>query len=577
MLTRLEVRNFKRFDEVAIDLGHVVVFVGPNNTGKTTALQALTLWDAGLRAWVSEHGTEHRPNKKRPGISMNRKDLMALPIPSALYLWRDKHVRSSTRGKDKRRTENVRIDITVKGITAGREWVCGLEFDYANDESFYCRPLRTEVEGELEAMPIPPEALAHRIAYLPPMSGLADREFVKQAGEVGFLIGQGQTAQVLRNLCQAVYLENGDLWRRIVVHIEQLFGVKLQPPQLNATRAEITMSYLDESQNELDLSCAGRGLQQTLLLLTYLYANPRSALLLDEPDAHLEILRQRQIFNLLVEVAETQNSQIIAASHSEVVLNEAANRGKVVAFIGQPHTINDRVSQVQKALRELGFEQYYQAEQKGWVLYLENTTDLDILRVFATKLSHPVAAHLDRPFLHPVTTNLPQRARDHFFGLREAKSDLVGVALFDRLDREPNENAPLMEMMWKRREIENYFCTREVLLAYAQKDLGDDLFSHEERQRRVQIMEDAIESIAGSLSNLGRPSPWSVDIKVTDDCLDPLFKKYSEKLGLTLVLRKNEYYKLASLVDAESIDTEVREKLDAILAVAEKARIREST
>ena len=39
MLTRLVIRNFKLFDKVEIELGERVVFVGPNNSGKTSALQ----------------------------------------------------------------------------------------------------------------------------------------------------------------------------------------------------------------------------------------------------------------------------------------------------------------------------------------------------------------------------------------------------------------------------------------------------------------------------------------------------------------------------------------------------------
>ena len=121
------------------------------------------------------------------------------------------------------------------------------------------------------------------------------------------------------------------------------------------------MTYREQDAR-LDLSSAGRGLQQTLLLLAYMYANPGTVLLLDEPDAHLEILRQRQIYRLLTDVARESGSQIIAASHSEVLLNEAAGRDVVVAFVGAPHRIDDRGSQVLKALREIGFDHYYLAE-----------------------------------------------------------------------------------------------------------------------------------------------------------------------------------------------------------------------
>ena len=53
-----------------------------------------------------------------------------------------------------------------------------------------------------------------------------------------------------------------------------------------------------EDDLQLDLSAYGRGQQQTMLLLTHMAANLRAVLLLDEPDAHLEILRQRQIYQV---------------------------------------------------------------------------------------------------------------------------------------------------------------------------------------------------------------------------------------------------------------------------------------
>ena len=57
MLTRLIVRNFKQLTEIDIPLSQPVVFIGPNNSGKTTALQALALWDLGVKAWSSKRSS----------------------------------------------------------------------------------------------------------------------------------------------------------------------------------------------------------------------------------------------------------------------------------------------------------------------------------------------------------------------------------------------------------------------------------------------------------------------------------------------------------------------------------------
>jgi len=579
MLTRLRMKNFKRFPDADIELGQAVVFIGQNNSGKTTALQALALWDVGLRKWNEEYKSKTAPTQ-RPGVTINRRDLVAIPVPGANLLWRNLHTRDVKKQNGKQQTQNIRIDIIVDGVHEGKSWSCGLEFDYANEESFYCRPLRLGDGKPTERMLIPPEAAETLVAFLPPMSGLAATEPKWEAGRINVLLGEGQTAQVLRNLCHQLHEqpEPKTGWKEVSNYIQSLFGAQLQPPEFIKERGEITMSYQDHEQCLLDLSCAGRGLQQTLLLLTHLYANPKTVLLLDEPDAHLEVLRQRQIYQLLTDVAAHQGSQIIAASHSEVVLNEAANRDIVIAFVGPPHRIDDRGQQVLKALTDIGFDQYYQAELKGWALYLEGSTDLAILRAFAQTLGHPVARALERPFVHYLTTNLPNRAREHFFGIQEAKPDLVGFALFDRIDKPLASGTPLTETMWQKREIENYLCMEPVLLAYARHDQADDLFGRAaaDRHRREQTMRDCIQAVTEALQTLGWPGPWSADVKASDDFLNPLFDRYFQKLNLPNLLKKTDYHVLARLVPKEEIDPEIITKLDGIFAVAQKAKSKET-
>ena len=335
------------------------------------------------------------------------------------------------------------------------------------------------------------------------------------------------------------------------------------------------MAYKENGSN-LDLSASGRGLQQTLLLLAYMYNNPGSVLLLDEPDAHLEILRQRQIYQILTDVAADNGNQIIAASHSEILLNEAADRDVVVAFLGKkPHRIDDRGSQLLKSLREIGFEHYYLAEQTEWVLYLEGSTDLAILRAFARKLNHQKAQEvLERPYVVYVGDS-PGEVRKHFFGVREAVPSLRGIAVFDRLERELPENLGAQGIMWTRREIENYFCLPETLIEYAAQTGKTEgpgpLFAAKETEARVQAMQESIQEVTAAMETLEKGSPWANDTKVSDDFMTPLFKKYFKKLNLPNIMDKKRFHDLVNYVPAEKIDAEIRNALDRIVGVANRA------
>lgn len=567
MLTQLTIRNFKVFSEVEIELGKRVVFIGPNNSGKTSALQALALWDIGVKRWLEKRGGSAVP-AKRPGVTISRQDLIAIPVPTANLLWRNLHVRESEKQPDKGAvTRNVLIEIGVMGVNQD-VWECRLEFYYANEESFYCRPPLSPQEGTW--MNVPEHLRDLQVAYLPPMSGLAAREDRLELGSIRVRLGEGRTAEVMRNLCwQVLQSQDGETkWEEICASIERLFGARLHKPRYIVERGEIVMDYSTPSGVTLDISSSGRGQQQTLLLLAHMAVNPGAVLLLDEPDAHLEILRQRQIYNVLSEQAEKMGSQIIAASHSEVLLTEAAGRDVVVAFVGKPHRIDDRGSQVLKSLREIGFEQYYLAEQTGWVLYLEGSTDLAILQAFAQRLGHPVQEYLARPFVYYVG-NQPPKAQEHFHGLREAKPDLVGMAIYDRLERGVLSDPLLRQYAWRKRELENYLCQHETLLAYARSE-GERVDGPLFGSQWQNVMEQAIREIEQALRTLGK-NPWSDDIKASDEFLTPLFKRFYEILNRPNVMNKTNFHVLAQHISAEAIDREVIQVLDSILEVARNA------
>jgi hypothetical protein len=83
-------------------------------------------------------------------------------------------------------------------------------------------------------------------------------------------------------------------------------------------------------------------------------------------------------------------------------------------------------------------------------------------------------------------------------------------------------------------------------------------------------MRESIGELEAALRTLGR-EPWSHSIKATDDFLEPLFRRYFEKLGLPLTFRKTQYHELAGFIPPDRIDADVIAKLDAISETANRA------
>ncbi|MFH1943656.1 MAG: AAA family ATPase, partial [bacterium] len=179
------------------------------------------------------------------------------------------------------------------------------------------------------------------------------------------------------------------------------------------------------------------------------------------------------------------------------------------------------------------------------------------------------------PYVYYVGNN-PREAQKYFHGIREAVPHFKAIAIFDRTEQELPSESDLRFLMWNRREIENYLCYPETLLAYARKSAVTEspgpLFKDSEVDCHIVIMQECIGELEDALNKMDKGSPWNDNFKVSDDFLVPLFKNYFKKLKIPNVLEKKNFHELAYYVPKEKIDPEVKEKLDMIVKVAKSAQ-----
>lgn len=591
LLHYIEIENFKRFGErQRIELDHPAVLIGPNNCGKTSAIQALALWSQAVRTWYDTR--KESSAKERTATSLNRLNIVAVPVTRTRFFWHNTQVRKGNK--------DIPLVITVGVMFKGEVRALPMRFRNQGDELVYCTP-EPDVIADMELIA---HAASLRVELLYPMSGLDTEEPILQPGRVDVLLGQGRTAEVLLNLCLSVAKSSAEDWQRVVDLMHRLFNVKLDAPKETA-RGTIALQYRQPGVKEaLDVSSAGRGFLQMLLVFAYLYSHKRSVLLVDEPDAHLEILRQKQVYVLLRDIASENRSQVVMVTHSEVILDEALDKNLTLLLEGQSDDLAKK-QDIRNSLKHFGADHYVKARERSYVLYVEGGTDVDMLRALAERLNHPVAAHWDeRINSFYVQNNYPLQdmgaelerveggfgvtPRDHFNGLRNLLPDLKGLAILDNdgQNRQDRDEGELKIRYWRRYEAENYFVTPDLLRNYALDQYPmDDLFADATRDAIDEALSEVIRELVFDGNNddlhAWQQSPadaarlvWEAktERRKLSTLAEEFFRRLAGKRGGAMLLTKGELHRLVRHVPVAAIAPEVTQKLDLLLELFEVGR-----
>lgn len=586
MIRRVKVKNFKRFLEQEFVLDDAVVLAGPNNAGKSTLLQAITSWRLGLDRWVAQRkgGTA----AKRSGVAISRADFTSVPLRETNLLWESRKVTGPKGMSGVRRL----IEITVQGEIRNESWECGIEVEYANPDLVYVRPCGAKELDLEEIREFPPLAATNLdIVHVPTLSGIERDEPRRDRGLQDLLVGLGQPGHILRNLLLEIAEKDkpGD-WNELVQHIRDCFEVELLKPVYLPNQPHIVCEYRETNWHQtvgkprpLDLSNAGSGTLQVLLLLAFLYARPASVILLDEPDAHQHIILQKQVYDLIRAVARKRGGQVIIATHSEVVL-DATPPTQVLGFFGgqsSPRPLLDRTDRdrFREALKRVTTTDLLQGQETNSIFYLEDQTDAKILRAWAHTLNHPASFFLDRSFIHPLGGRKLKEARDHYFAMQAVCPDIRAVCLLDgdnkgEASREHSQRGVTI-LRWKRYEIENYLLLPQVIgrfldeLSQPKSEAGQlDLLAVripvEDLPRMKKKAEKLFWDEVPRGADLHGNNASLVRVKASEEFIVPML----EKLGINMP--KRDLYLLAEHMQEDEIHPEVVKKLDHIAQALDK-------
>jgi hypothetical protein len=432
-----------------------------------------------------------------------------------------------------------------------------LRLEADSTEQIYVRPA-----------PVDPEIVRRAgltTVLVPPMTGLGIDEPVYQRPKLDQLLGQGKPGDMLRNLL--VEAHHTAAWDGLQDSIRRLFGYRLDPP--NAAGAHIVAEYRSgESGPTFDIASAGSGFQQVLMLLAMLGTRPGAVLLLDEPDAHLNMILQDAIYGELRTTAAKTGAQLVVATHSEVIIN-AVDARELCILLDRPRMLANDAERAAliESLRVLSNDDIMRALQAPGVLYLEGHTDLEILRAFAKVLAHPAEALLTRDLFWKPTVSETQpgrpgiKGRDHYDALRLVR-DIPALELVDGdslagIRSTSITGAGFQRWRWRRYEIESYLVHPAALLRFVTAAVGEAASARHVEDLRAHLTANLPPAV------IERPLDNHVYLNNTKARTDILPAALSA--GGLPGLPYTRYHEIVALMLPEEVHSDVREALDAIV------------
>jgi len=495
MITRLTLSNFKSVGKQDYDFTRFDLLVGRNNSGKSTVLQALAIW----QFCVDEFHRSKRSGSK--GIQVVLPNFTALPVPEFNLLWKDRTDRAYPIVGGKKKQEFILIGIRVQWRRAsGETGSFGVELRYQSPLTIYAIPS----DGWAKFRDCEQHDDLPRIAYVPPFSGLETAEKWLDASPIRQQVGKGQPGSVLRNLLLQVCPapprdQDGRIvkghahpppdWQELAAIIERWFSVKIREPKYESAKdVYITVEYRQNGK-DYDIISGGSGFHQTLTLLAFLYGYQPTTILLDEPDAHLHVNLQREILDYFKRKSLERNTQFLIATHAEEFAR-GVDASQIVSLLAQVPKRIQSTPEVLRAMSEVSNEEITRLLASPYILYVEGESDERILRAWAEQCGAQAA--MDQVCFKLMggggKENMKNRADEHFSALRQVIPSVSRLMLFDYDDQaewHPPANNPSVAE-WKRKNIENYLLVPDAWKRAALRFLDyseGDLFAQPVLQR----------------------------------------------------------------------------------------------
>ena len=324
-ITKFQIKNFKSFKDITIFFNpQLNVFTGVNNSGKTTVLEAISLWSECFGKLIT------RAERADKYLNINRGDYKLGYASKSYFDYRSIQSVRTTQYKDifYNLDDNNKIELIMNLKNSRDDTIdIGFTIEKSNGSNYkihlknyntFDYPLFNRF---FDNFPNP-----INIIFSSPIASLKPIEEFKTEPQIKRKIEQRDSIEVLRN---RLNLLDAVSYPQFIESLSYILSNKEESIELHTNsniRKDMEVHY-DISLNARDiaknLTLLGSGTLQIIEILLSLYENSKdlNLILLDEPDSHIHRDIQKRLMKVLMNFSE--NLQIFISTHNESLIRSS--------------------------------------------------------------------------------------------------------------------------------------------------------------------------------------------------------------------------------------------------------------
>ncbi len=380
-ISRFKVKNFKLFQDIEVVFNPTLnIFTGVNNSGKTTLLQALSLWHECFTKLIRKALRATGNYRRNDYILGTTQDKYFDQINSVLspnfediFYQRDKSRKielSATLVND-----NEEIIICFKIGSSGRNYTIEL-LDYTSYDF-------NKLNNFFQNLPSP-----FSFYYTSPSSAIRQIERFVTPPQIQESIINRDSSSVIRNRLYELYnFSDPSLFRSFLETLSFILYNRTRSMNISTVshiQQNVTVLFNfkhNEIDIEKDIALLGSGSLQIIEILLNLY-HPSSIqkdlnlILLDEPDSHIHRDIQSRLLKTLVQFSE--KNQIFITTHNEALIR-SANLSNLFHLNDQPTGIYKNINSNNLTAVNPHFSGIYPSQVNPVISALGMVSGLDFL------------------------------------------------------------------------------------------------------------------------------------------------------------------------------------------------------